>query len=479
VSSSKIGLSIRRGILSPRPDSPAWLPLSIGLVLLLSASTAAQEVQAVVGGTLIDGTGRDPVPNAVVLVRDGRITCAGSRVECPVPRAARRIDAARGWVMPGLIDAHVHFSQTGWFDGRPDAGDFRDRYPYPRVIAGLQADPTRFFQAYRCTGVTSVFDVGGYPWTWELRRRYAGDSLAPRIGAAGPLLSTVPHWLNLPDQQQLIHMTSDSLVREVVRSHAAFGSDAVKLWYIMPPTPPDTARMQALVQVAGDEARKQGLPLIVHATGLWEAKDAIRAGARVLVHSVFEQDVDEEFIALARESRVIYVTTIMVAPGYLDAALGREAAWPYPLACADSASRAFAAADLSGEPALAWARKPDVRERRAREDSIARRNVKRLSDAGVSIAVGTDAGNPGTFHGPSMYRELEILQEAGLTPMQALVASTRTAADAMGRADSVGTLERGKFADLLVLEADPAADVRNVQRLRLVMKGGFVWRQHR
>jgi imidazolonepropionase-like amidohydrolase len=120
-----------------------------------------------------------------------------------------------------------------------------------------------------------------------------------------------------------------------------------------------------------------------------------------------------------------------------------------------------------------------VRERRAREDSIARRNVKRLSDAGVSIAVGTEAGNPGTFHGPSMYRELEILQEAGLTPMQALVASTRTAADAMGRADSVGTLERGKFADLLVLEADPAADVRNVQRLRLVMKGGFVWRQHR
>jgi imidazolonepropionase-like amidohydrolase len=448
------------------------------LLFVLSASLSAQE-SAVVGGTLIDGTGRDPVPNAVVLVRGGRIACAGTRAECPVPSSARRIDAARGWVMPGLIDAHVHFSQTGWFDGRPDAGDFRDRYPYARVIAALQADPTRFFKAYRCAGVTSVFDVGGYPWTWELRRRYASDSLAPRIAAAGPLLATVPHWLNLPDQQQLIHMTSDSLVREVVRSHAAFGSDAVKLWYIMPPEPPDTARMQELVRVAGDEARKQRLPLIVHATGLWEAKDAIRAGARVLVHSVFEQDVDDEFISLARESRVIYVTTIMVAPGYLDAARGREATWPYPLGCADSASREFAAADLAGEPALAWARKPAAIERRAREDSIARRNVKRLSDAGVSIAVGTDAGNPGTFHGPSIYRELAILQDAGLTPMQVLVAATRTAADAMGRADSVGTLERGKYADLLVLDADPTADVRNVQRLRVVLKGGFAWHRSR
>jgi imidazolonepropionase-like amidohydrolase len=452
---------------------PRCLRLAAASLLLLSAPLSAQE-SAVVGGTLIDGTGREPVPHAVIVVRGGRVACAGTRAECPVPRSARRIDAAGKWVMPGLIDAHVHFSQTGWFDGRPDAGDFRDRYPYARVIAGLQADPTRFFRAYRCTGVTSVFDVGGYPWTWELRRRYAHDSLAPRIAAAGPLLSTVPHWLNLPDQQQLIYMTNDSLVREVVRSHAAFGTDAVKLWYIMPPDPPDTARIQELVRVAGDEARKQQLPLIVHATGLWEAKDAIRAGARVLVHSVFEQDVDDEFISLARESRVIYVTTIMVSPGYLDAARGRDATWPYPLACADSMSREFAAADLAGEPALAWARKPAALERRVREDSIARRNVKRLSEAGVSIAVGTDAGNPGTFHGPAIYRELEILQEAGLSPMQVLVAATRTAADAMGRADSVGTLERGKYADLLVLDADPTADVRNVQRLRLVMKGGFV-----
>ncbi len=452
----------------------ALLPL-----LPMESVAVAQEIQAIVGGTLIDGTGAAPVADAAVLVRGGRVVCAGPRAACPVPRGARRIDAAGKWVMPGLIDAHVHFSQTGWFDGRPDGGDFRDRYPYAKVVAGLEADPRRFFDAYLCSGVTSVFDAGGYPWTWELRRRFADDPRAPRILAAGPLLSTIDHWLNLPGQQQLIYMANDSTVRETVRAHAAFGSDAVKLWYVMPPQPPDTARIQELVRAAGDAARKQGLALIVHATGLWEAKDAIRAGAQVLVHSVFHAPVDEEFVALAREQRVVYVTTITVGEGYFNAGLGREASWPYPLGCADSASRGFAALDLAGEPAVAWVRKPGRRERSAREDTVAMANAKRLADAGVAVAVGTDAGNPGTFHGPAIYREMEILQSAGMSPMQVLVAATRTAAAAMGRADQVGTLEKGKAADLLVLDADPTADVRNVRRVRMVMKGGTVWSRGR
>jgi len=466
----------------PSRTNPAWrrYQLLCALIPVVAAAPApAQETQAVGGGTLIDGTGRVPVANAVVLVRGGRIVCAGTRAACLVPRTARRIDAAGRWVMPGLVDAHVHFSQTGWFDARPDAGNFRDRYPYPEVIAALQADPRRFFDAYLCSGVTSVFDVGGYPWTWELRRRYADDPRAPRIAAAGPLLSTIDFWLNLPGQSQFVYMSSDSIVRETVRSHAAFGSDAVKLWYIMPPQPPDTARMQELVRAAGDEARKRGLPLIVHATGLWEAKDAIRAGARVLVHSVSDAPVDEEFVSLAREQRVIYITTITVVQGYFNAALGREATWPYPLACADSVSRAFTTMDLAGERAVGWARAPGARAQSAREDTVAMRNAKRLVDAGVAVAVGTDAGNPGTFHGPSIYHEMETLQRAGVTPARVLVAATRTAADAMGRLEQTGTLEAGKAADLLVLDADPTADVRNVQRIRLVMKGGVVWTRGR
>src|SRR2546425_5699759 len=102
-------------------------------------------------------------------MREGRIACVGRRAACPVPADADTVGAAGKWIIPGLIDTHVHFSQTGWVDGRPDALDLRDRYPYETVEAELHARPERFFRSYLCSGVTSVFDVGGYPWTLDLR----------------------------------------------------------------------------------------------------------------------------------------------------------------------------------------------------------------------------------------------------------------------------------------------------------------------
>ncbi len=450
----------------------------LALLLLLPAASpaAAQATRAIVGATLIDGTGGAPVKNAVVLIRDGHIACAGAAAACKVPTGASHF-AARGlWVIPGLIDAHVHFSQTGWFDGRPDAIDIRNFFPYPEVVAGLEADPERFFRAYHCAGVTSVFDVGGYPWTWALRRRAAVDPDAPRIAAAGPLLATVDHWLNLPSQQQLIYMANDSVVRATIRSHAAFHSDAVKIWYIMPPQPPDTARIQALVRVAAEETRAQNLPLIVHATGLWEAKDAIRAGARVLVHSVFESPVDSEFIALALEHHVIYVPTLMVTDDYLLAARGGLDSLGYPLTCVDSVTLAHL---RMGPPAdsAAYYRKPETQRRYHDATATGMANLKLVEAAGIPVAMGTDAGNPGTLHGPSVYREMEMMQESGLTPMQVLVAATRTSALAMGWQDSVGTVESGKVADLVLLGADPTADIRNVEQVRWVVLGGRFWKR--
>src|SRR5438874_13103389 len=111
-------------------------------------------------------------------------------------------------------------------------------------------------------------------------------------------------------------MADEATVRQAVLAHNAWGAAAIKVWYIMPPRPPDTARVSALVRAAGDEARKVGLPLIVHATGLWEAKDALRAGARILVHSVSSDPVDDEFLTLARRQGAIYVPTLTVVDGY-------------------------------------------------------------------------------------------------------------------------------------------------------------------
>jgi imidazolonepropionase-like amidohydrolase len=221
--------------------------------------------------------------------------------------------------------------------------------------------------------------------------------------------------------------------------------------------------------------RRSSAPRRPRPTGLWEAKDAIRAGADVLVHSVSDRPVDDEFLALARSHKVVYITTITVIEGYLSAGQGTVDGRLYPLDCADSASRALVASGpVHPAHGRAWWTDTTVIRRVAEERTTSEANAKRVQAAGVTLAAGTDAGNPGTLHGPSFYRELALLAEAGLTPMEVLIAATRNAARAMGREQEIGTLEAGKAADLVALGADPLADVRNYQRVRWVMKGGLM-----
>ncbi|NIP57769.1 MAG: amidohydrolase family protein, partial [Gemmatimonadetes bacterium] len=265
---------------------------------------------AVTGAILIDGTGASPLPDAVVVMRDGRIACAGPPSRCPVPDDAEVVDASGKWIVPGLVDAHVHYSQTGWADGRPDAYDARDRFPYPETVRELEARPERFFRSYLCSGVTATFDVGGFPWTWDLRDRSRGRTDAPHVAAAGPLLSTRDHWVELPAEEQFLHVSDSATTEEAARYLAAMGTDAVKVWYLVGRESPDTAHHKAMLRIGARVAREAGIPLIVHATGLWQAKDALRAGARLLVHSVRDRPVDDEFLRLAREAGTFYTPTL-------------------------------------------------------------------------------------------------------------------------------------------------------------------------
>src|SRR5438874_806527 len=451
----------------------------VAVTTAFPAASVPPPPMALVGGTLVDGTGAAPLANAVVVMRGGRIACAGSRGACPVPADADTVSAAGKWIIPGLIDAHVHFSQTGCVDGRPDALDLRDRYPYEVVEAELHGRPEWFFRSYLCSGVTSVFDVGGYPWTLELQERTARSTTAPRVRAAGSLLSTIDFWLNLPDQRQFIYMADEATVRQAVRAHKTWGAAAIKVWYIMPPQPPDTARISALVRAAGDEARKVGLPLIVHATGLWEAKDALRAGARVLVHSVWSAPVDDEFLALARRQGTIYVPTLTVPDGYRQVAARRFAGERQPLACVDPATRAKALATDTVAPAQrpSSAALEERTARTGRSFAQAQANLKRVHDAGIPVALGNDAGNRLPLNGASVIMQLEAMQASGLTPRDVLVAATATAARALGL-DSTGTVVAGATADLVVLDADPLADIRNVRQIALVVRRGEVYTRH-
>ncbi|MBW3660700.1 MAG: amidohydrolase family protein [Gemmatimonadetes bacterium] len=466
---------------SPRPKLRSAVGgaglLVLGFVALLLARPDGNGVRpdlALVGATLVDGTGSPPVPDAVVLVEGGRIACAGSRAACPVPEGVRLVDLAGRWIAPGLIDAHVHYSQTGWADGRPDALDVRDRFGYAETVAALEERPERFHRAYLCSGVTAVFDVGGYPWTWDLREPGEGGDAAPHVAAAGPLLSTIDHWVNVPAEKQFVHMASDSATVAAAGYLVANRTDAVKVWYLTGGEAPDTTALKSRLRAAAGVARAARVPLIVHATGLWQAKDALRAGAGMLVHSVYEEPVDEEFLDLARESGAIYVPTLVVFEGYrqlrhrdFDPARYGDA-----LACVDPETRAkaFLTDSLPGAPAAGEREAIDARYRETRRMAV--ENLRRVHEAGIPVALGTDAGNPLTLHGPSVFLEAEAMAEAGLSPMEVLVAATRDAALAMGRSDDLGTLETGKVADLVVLAADPTADAAHLRSIESVVRNG-------
>ncbi|HEX8830438.1 MAG TPA: amidohydrolase family protein, partial [Longimicrobium sp.] len=195
-------------------------------------------------------------------------------------------------------------------------------------------------------------------------------------------------------------------------------------------------------------------------------------GAKLLVHSVEDLPVDDEFLRLAREAGAFYNPTLTVRDGYVQLLGRRFDPRGLPMECVDPSTRrrAFLTDSLPAGRPLSDA----ARQRLAEGYRLMLANLKRVHEAGIPVVMGTDAGNPLTLHGPSVYREMEAMASAGMSPMDVLVASTRNGARAMGRED-IGTLERGKVADAVVLDADPLADVANVRRVSLVVRGGRVW----
>jgi imidazolonepropionase-like amidohydrolase len=446
--------------------------LGPGAAAKLGTQGVAAPAVALVGGTLLNPE-QAPVRDAVIVVREGRVVCAGARAACPVPRSIEVVDVRGAFVAPGFIDAHAHYAQSGWVDSRPDAMDLRPHLSHDSAAAVMERQPERFDRAFLCAGVTSVLDAGGYTWTLSLTRTREGPVVAPRVAAAGPIFLTresrLNHYLNFPTLPMFVVMTNDSVVRAAVRTTAAMGARAIKIGYL---AAADSVRALALIAAAAEEAEAAGLPLIVHVQHLAGTKQVLRAGARVLVHVVTPEEIDEELIGLLRESGAIVVPTLTVFEGYGDLYAGRSPADRYPLDCVEPGMRAQLESPLPH--ALRAPRLSSV----AVYDTLAAvgiRNVRRLHEAGIPIAVGTDAGNPGTAHGPSIYREMELLHAAGMTAADVFAAATIGGARALGRAHELGSLEPTKLADAVIFDADPTVDVRNARRVRMVMKGGALY----
>ena len=456
--------------------------IRVTLTLAMMSARAGAQTTALVGGTVIDGTGKPAVPNAVVVVVGDRLRCVGTAAQCPVPSGATRVDVTGRFLTPGLVDAHVHFSQTGWVDGRPDGLSAPLLYPYPETARSLRANPQRWFRTYLCTGITAVYDVGGHPWTTTLPARAESDAMAPHVRAAGPLITHAGRSaLNVDDTvYTFLPMSTPAEVQGSVAKLKAMGSSAVKVWYLAP----STARREELdtrMMEVGAAAKAAGLDLIVHATGLREAKVALKAGAVLLVHSVEDQHVDDEFLALLKANRAFYAPTLVVGRNATRAnvSIGLGIKFPIddPGRCVDSTTVAKVGnVEPLRELIPEDRRSADVAYRRLEavgaRMAVMADNVRRVHASGGMVVTATDAGNPLTLHGPSIYSEMEAMQAAGLGAAEIVVMSTRNGAQTMGRLRDFGTLEAGKLADLLVLGSDPSADVRAFRSIVHVMRGG-------
>ena len=320
------------------------------------------------------------------------------------------MDASGRYVTPGLVDAHVHFSQTGWIDGRPDGLSAPDLYPYLETSRSLEADPGRWHRSYLCTGVTAVFDVGGHPWTTQLPEIAETSPDAAHVRAAGPLITHATRTALMADDEHYTFLPMDT--PEEVRSSVArlveMGSSAVKVWYLRPPDARREVLDERLMQV-GEEARRAGLDLIVHATSLREAKMALRAGAKLLVHSVQDEFVDEEFTRLLRDNDGTYAPTLVVGANWTRAVAAFTMDLPPavddPGGCVDPSTMGKFSDTAALQALLPAARRSPEGifrrfERGGASSYVMAENIRRVHDAGARVATATDAGNPMTLHGP-------------------------------------------------------------------------------
>jgi imidazolonepropionase-like amidohydrolase len=401
------------------------------------AGTAGSPISAYFNATLIDGTGSAPLPGAVLLVRDGHIERVGPADAVDIPEGAERVDLGGKFVIPGLIDTHVHVGDT--------LGLETGHYSTENILRQLA-----LYARYGVTTVNSLGDDRAEAIEIRDSQNTAGLDRA-RIFVGGTVVTG--------------DTAEEALA--IVEENAAVGVDWIK--FRVDDNLGTVAKMSPEVyQPVIERAHELGLPVAAHVYYLGDAKLLLESGIDFVAHSIRDVPVDEETIALFAERDACYCPT-----------LTRELSTFVYEEIPEFFEDPFFRAEVDDEIISRLSdpvRRQSVRESRAAQLykaalPVAAGNLKALTDAGVRIAFGTDSGPPARFQGYFEHVELAMMAEAGLTPEQILKSATVDAAACLGL-DDVGTLEAGKWADFIVLGADPLADIRNSRTIEAVYIAG-------
>lgn len=424
--------------------SPLLVRLPVALATLLVACTPADQpldrvqMTAFTGARLIDGTGTTPLEDAVIIVENGVIQAVGERGSVDIPAGVQQVDLSGRTVIPGLINTHGHVGDVQGLE--------TGQYSRDNALEQLGR--------YARYGVTTVVSLGDDREEGvQLRNEQQNPELdRARLYVAGPVLSA-----RSPEEaaEQVAELASMDVDWAKFRLDSNLGA---------------TEKLPAeAYQAIIDEAHRAGIPVAAHIVELEDAKALLRAGVDFLAHSVRDLSVDDEMIALMRERRICLTPTLTrelstfvyrERPDFFDD--------PFFLREAD--------------PAVLEELQAPERQQRTRENRgaqyweaqlpLAQQNLKTLSDAGVTVAMGTDTGPPGRFQGYFEHLEMEMMADAGLTPMQVITASTGDAARCVGLDQEIGTIEAGKRADFVVLGSNPLDDIRHTRTIESVWVNG-------
>jgi imidazolonepropionase-like amidohydrolase len=424
------------------------------LALLLGASLLRGEIKVLRNFTLIDGSGRPPLAGAAMILDAGRIVWVGPASQLQAPAGAQMVDLTGKYVMPGIINLHGHLGNT--IDLTQDARFF------------TRENVEKNLETYASYGVTAMLSMGtDQDLVFQLRdRQRAGRPSITRVFTAGQGFIFKGGYGGIAGVNQGVSTVAE--VEAAVAVQAGKKVDIIKLWMDdelgrLPKMPYPIAK--AII----DGAHRRHLRVTAHIFYLQDAKQLTDYGVDGLAHSVRDMPGDQALI----ESMKAHGTWQMAAT------LSREASMFIYAGTPPFLSDPFFTRGVS-PAAIKTLRSPAYRETISSGPHFkeypafletARKNFKTLVDAGVKYGFGTDTGPPGRFPGYFEHWEMELMVEAGLTPMQVITAATRNAAEFLGAKD-LGTLERSKWADLIVLDRNPLDDIRNTRTIHTVYVAG-------